>query len=71
VKVGDLVSYRTHLVNKEFQGKFFVVLATKEHNGFHTAKIIRIDGSDCFIAPVLHLTVIQKAKGGLNELQCE
>ena len=61
MKVGDLVSYRTHLVNKEFQGKFFVVLATKEHNGFHTAKIVTIDGSESYIAPVLHLTIIQKS----------
>ena len=61
MKVGDLVSFKTHLVNKEFQGKFFVVLGTKEHNGFHTANIIKIDGSDCLVAPVLHLTIVQKS----------
>jgi len=61
VKVGDLVRYKTRLVNEEFEGKFFVVLEIKEHNDFHTAKIITIDGSDCYTAPVPHLTIIQKS----------
>ena len=67
MKVGDLVSFKTHLVDKEFSlyprelhGKFYVVLGTEECNGSH-AKLIRIDGSHCCIAPMLHLTIIQKS----------
>lgn len=67
MQVGDLVSFKTHLCDKEFslyprelQGKFYVVLGTEDVNGSH-AKIIRIDGSHCCIAPMLHLTIIQKS----------
>ena len=67
MQVGDLVSFKTHLVDKEFSlyprelhGKFYVVLGTEECNGSH-AKLIRIDGSHCCTAYKPHLTIIQKS----------